>query len=61
MPVRNIIPTIKLPVKVKNNKELKNIIEYFKSRENDVVVSQLEKKKTFHDKIKFLRFMGYVE
>lgn len=62
MPIREIKnPHLKLPVKVKTKRELEPVIELFEAQASNSIIKQLHEKKTFHEKVKFLRFMGYVE
>ncbi|MCX8008280.1 MAG: hypothetical protein N3A54_01100 [Patescibacteria group bacterium] len=49
------------PVKVRTKKELEPIIQRFMNESSDLLKQQFQTKKTFHEKVKFLRYMGYVE
>ncbi len=62
MSARPIINTqVKLPAKVKTKKDLKPIIEIFEIKASDTLKQQFQAKRTFHEQVKFLRFLGYVE
>lgn len=61
MAIPHNLLSIKLPIKIKTKKELNQVITYFKYKESPQVIAQLEQKKTFHEKVKFLRFMGYAK
>jgi|YNPMSStandDraft_2_1061718.scaffolds.fasta_scaffold08286_3 hypothetical protein len=56
------LKSVKFPVSPpKTQQELNEIIEAFKAQgASEVVIKQLEQKTKFHEKVKFLRFMGVI-
>lgn len=51
----------KFPIKVKTNKDLEIVVKWFMEDSSDVLKEQYKNKHTFHEKVKFFRFLGLVE
>ncbi|MCX8008306.1 MAG: hypothetical protein N3A54_01235 [Patescibacteria group bacterium] len=61
MPIRELKRRPQFPIKVKKKKDLDVVVQAFLEDSSEILKSQFLTKKTFHEKVKFLRFMGYVE